>query len=176
MKRHGRSIALVGVLLLAVTGSMFWVAQSGAVTQANAVVVPPGLQPNGTDFVLHTYSDINFCLSQVPQPEGESPLSISQCALNSSQYWFFAQLPNGAVGIIDGTGQCLQNVGGASLAVAVDPCTLSGKQQFFYTETGQVTTTNGKFCLEYAAASQNASVHMQKCSVGPNAQIWKLSH
>ena len=87
----------------------------------------------------------------------------------------FAQLPNGAVGLIDGIGQRLQSVGGASLAVALDPCTLKGKQQFIYSETGQVTTTNGKYCLEYAAAAQNAAVVMHKCAIGPNAQIWQFS-
>jgi Ricin-type beta-trefoil lectin domain len=176
MRRHRKSIALVGVLLLAIAGSMFWVAESGAVTDSSSAVVQHGLQPNGNDFVAHTYTDKNFCLSDVPQPEGESPVSISQCAVNSSQEWFFAQLPNGAVGIIDGSGQCLQNVGGGGLAVALDACTLGGKQQFVYSASGQITTTNGKFCLEYAASSQSASVHMQKCSIGLNAQIWQLSH
>jgi len=173
MKRHGRVIALVGILLLALAGSMFWVAESGADTGSSSAVIPQ--QPNGNDITAHTNTDANWCLSDIPQPEGESPISISQCSRNSAQQWFFAQLPNGAVGIIDSIGQCLQNVGGDSLAVATNPCTLSGKQQFVYSETGQITTTNGKFCLEYSAAAQNASVILQKCTIGPNNQIWQLS-
>ena len=176
MKRYGKVLALTCVVLLSVTGSTLWVAESGAVTDSSSAVVQHGVQPNGNDFGVHTYKDVNFCLSDAPQPEGESPISIAQCAEQSSQQWFFAQLPNGAVGMIDGLGQCLQDVGGASLAVAVDPCTLSGKQQFVYSESGQITTTNGKFCLEYAAATQNASVILQKCTIGPQAQIWQLSH
>ncbi len=175
MKRHGKGIALIGVALLAVAGSVFWVAESGAVTDSSSAVVQHGVQPNGNDFVVHTYPDENFCLSDVPQSEGESPISISQCGVQSSQQWLFAQIPNGSVGMIDGSGQCLQNVGGGSLAVALDPCTLSGKQQFVYSETGQITTTNGKFCLQYRVIAQDASVTVQKCSPDATNQVWQFS-
>jgi Ricin-type beta-trefoil lectin domain len=176
MKRHGKLLSLICIAVLAVSGSMLWVVQSGAVTHSTDSVASHGIQPNGNDFVAHTFTDENFCLSATPQPEGESPISISQCAVQSPQDWMFAQLPNGSVGIIDGLGLCLQNVGGKSLAVAVDPCTLSGKQAFLYSESGQITTANGKSCLEYAAAAQNASVSMQKCTTGLKTQVWQLSH
>jgi hypothetical protein len=176
MNWHGKLLSLIGIAILAVTGSMFWVVQSGAVTHSTRSVAPHGLQPNGNDFVAHTFADENFCLSDAPQSEGESPVSISQCAVESPQDWMFAQLPNGSVGIIDGLGLCLQSVGGGSLAVAVVPCTLSGKQAFLYSESGQITTTNGRFCLQYAAAAQSASVSMQKCTSGLKTQVWQLSH
>jgi hypothetical protein len=67
-------------------------------------------------------------------------------------------------------------LGKGSSSVDIEPCTLGGKQQFFYTEQGTITTTNGKFCLEYKAASQGAPITLPKCVAGLNTQIWQLSH
>ncbi len=175
MKRSGRGIALICVLLLAVAGSMLWVTESGAVTQANALVVPPGLQPEGTSFNVHTYGDINFCLEDTASDQ--TALEVSQCASRDNQHWMFAQVPNGSRGIIDGgLGECLTNLAKGSLSVDTSPCTLGGNQQFFYTENGQITTTNGKFCLQYEAATQGAPVTLPKCVAGLKAQVWQLTH
>jgi hypothetical protein len=101
---------------------------------------------------------------------------MSQRAANYFQAWLFAELPNGARGIIDGSGECLENVGKGSSSITLAPCTLRSNQQFFYTETGQITTTNGKYCLEYAAASQSAAVILPKCVDGLDSQVWHLAH
>jgi hypothetical protein len=97
MKRYGKRIAPIGLVLLAVTGSMFWVAESGAVTKANAGVVSPGPQVEGTDFTIHAYQDENFCLEDTASDQ--TALETSQCAVRDNQHWTFAQVPNGSRGV-----------------------------------------------------------------------------
>ena len=175
MKRHGNGIAVICVALLAATGSVFWVAESGAVTRANTVVVPPGVQPEGTDFSIHTVQDPNFCLEDTASDQ--TALEISQCATRDNQHWTFAQVPNGSRGIIDGgLGECLTNLGKRSFSVDIGTCTLAGNQQFFYTEQGTITTTNGEYCLQYDEASQGSPVTLPKCVAGLNIQVWQLTH
>jgi hypothetical protein len=175
MKRHGNWIALMCVALLAVAGSVFWVAKSGAVTHPNTVVVPPGVQPTGNDFTLHADQDQNYCLED--DASDQTALSLSQCATRSNQEWLFAQVPNGSRGIIDGgLGECLTNFGKRSFSVDIETCTLAGNQQFFFTEQGTITTTNGEFCLTYLEASQNSPVTLPKCLAGLDTQVWHLTH
>jgi hypothetical protein len=144
------------------------------VTASSGIVVPPN-EVAGTN-QIHTDGDTNYCLEDVPSDLNQSPYSISQCAGRDSEQWMFARLPNGARGVIDGSGYCLQTAGKKSVSIAAAPCTLKGDQQFIYSESGQITTTNGKSCLEYAAATQNAAVTIPKCVAGLKSQIWLLTH
>jgi hypothetical protein len=175
MNRRTGAMSIIFVALLALVGSVLWMAESGAATRSSGIVVPPN-EVAGASFQVHTDGDSNYCLEDVPSDLNQSPFSISQCAARDSEHWMFAQLSNGARGIIDGSGSCLQTVGKKSVAIAVAPCTLKGNQQFIYSESGQITTTNGKSCLQYAAATQNAAVTIPKCVAGLKAQIWPLTH
>jgi Ricin-type beta-trefoil lectin domain len=173
MKRIAKGSAVIFAMALALTGSAFWVSQSGAAGRVNAGVTTN--QPAGINFGIHPRMDMGFCLEDTTSAGSRSPVSIQQCGARDSQDWVFAQTPSGSRGIIDGSGLCLQFAGIKQQSVELTACTLKGPQQFLYSATGQITSANGKYCLQDEQAASGAAVTMPKCVVGLATQIWILS-
>jgi hypothetical protein len=172
MNRIVKGLAVMFTLALA--GSAFWVSQSGATARTSSGVTT--VQPAGINFGIHPSQDTEFCLEDVPGGGGTTATSVQECAARDSQHWVFAQTPSGAPGVIDGSGICLQFGGTKAMSVELVSCTLKGSQQFLYSASGQITTANGKYCLQDAQAASNAAVNMSKCVVGLATQKWILSH
>jgi hypothetical protein len=170
MKRIVKGSAVVLVSAFAVAGSAFWVSQS------EAAQPDVNVQPAGINFGLHPSQDTEFCLENIPSGTNASPASIQECASRDSQHWVFAKTPSGGPGIIDGSGTCLQFGGSVKQSIQLVPCTLKPSQHFKYSLTGQITTSGGAFCLQYAQAATSAFVTMPKCVAGLATQKWILSH
>ena len=174
MKRSVRVSAVIFASALAVAGTAVWVTQSGAAARATAGVTTA--QPAGINFGIHASNDTNYCLEDVANAAGTTPVSLQQCAARDGQRWAFVVTPKGSPGLIDGSGLCAQFGGTKALSVELATCTLNGPQEFLYSASGQITTANGKDCLQYAQAASGAFVTMPKCVAGLATQKWILSH
>jgi hypothetical protein len=174
MGRLVKASIVVVVVLMSIAGSAFLSSQSTAAAHAGGA--PTLTQPAGNDFGLHPHADVGFCLEDIPSAVNHSPASVQQCAARPSQDWMFARTTSGASGLIDGSGRCLQFGGTKVQAIEITACTLVGIQQFLYSATGQITTTDGKFCLQDAQAASAAAVTMPHCVPGLDTQVWILSH
>jgi Ricin-type beta-trefoil lectin domain len=174
MKRTIRVSAVFFASALAVAGTAAWVTQSGAAARPHAGVTT--VQPAGINFGLHASNDTNYCLEDVATAAGTSPVSLQQCAARDGQHWAFVVTPKGAPGLIDGSGMCAQFGGTKALSIELAACTLKAAQEFLYSASGQITTANGKDCLQYAQAASGAFVTMPKCVAGLATQKWILSH
>jgi hypothetical protein len=171
------AVPLVGLTIALAGGATAWLTGAGAAVPSTKPT-PPGPQPNGIDFTLHTKGDTNFCLEDTPAPQNPvSETSVSQCAVRNGQEWTFADAADGSVVIIGGnTGKCLDFTPNVSSLASMSPCTFRGAEHFFYSTTGQIESTSGKKCLQTAGAAQNAQVSIAKCQTGTNLQIWVLGH
>jgi len=174
MKRMVRVSALALASALAVAGTAVWITHAGAAPRADAGVTT--VQPAGINFGIHASKDTNYCLEDVATAAGTSPVSMQQCATRDAQHWAFVVTPKGAPGLVDGSGVCAQFGGTKALSVELAPCTLKAPQEFLYSASGQITTANGKDCLQYAQAAVGAYVTMPKCVAGLATQKWILSH
>lgn len=174
MKRMIQVSAMVFASTLAVAGTAAWVTQSGAAARADAGVTT--IQPAGINFGLHASKDTNYCLEDVATAANTSPASMQQCAARDGQHWAFVVTPKGSPGLIDGSGVCAQFGGTKAQSIQLVACTLKAPQQFLYSASGQITTANGKNCLQYAQAASGAFVSMPKCVAGLATQKWILSH
>jgi hypothetical protein len=174
-----RSALLFAVVTPAVGGgATAWLPGAGASTVPTAKSAPPGAQPNGVNFTIHTALDPNFCVEDTPSvgnPASEA--TMSQCIVRDNQHWTFANADDGSVVIIGGNGDCL-TFGAAKLPnyVSVLPCTFKGSERFYYTPVGQIESTSGKKCLQPAQAAQNASIDIVKCDATNRDQVWQLGH
>jgi hypothetical protein len=174
MRQIIKGSAMIVASVVVVAGGALWVNQSGAAVRGTSGVTT--VQPAGINFGIHPHADQNFCLEDVPSGDSASPVSIQECAARDGQDWAWVQTPSGAPGIIDGSGMCFQFGGPKALSVELAPCTLKGSQRFLYSSSGQITTPNGRYCLQDAQATSDATVTMPKCDVGMTTQTWILSH
>jgi hypothetical protein len=170
-------VPLVALSLALVGGATTWLTEAGAAAPS-AKPAPPGVQPNGVNFTLHSDGDVNFCLEDTPSTSNPASETIaSQCAARDNQHWTFADATDGSVVIIGGTaGRCLDFTGAVPSPVSMKPCTFKGTEHFFYSESGQIESTSGKKCLQTAAAAQNAQVSFVKCNSTVKLQIWIIGH
>jgi hypothetical protein len=174
-----RMTVLLVVLTIALgAGAAAWLTAGAGAAVPTARLTPPGPQPNGVDFSLHSDLDSNFCLEDTPAPQdAASEASMSQCVLRNGQLWTFADASDGSVVIIGGnTGKCLDFTAKPVSLVSMTPCTFAFAEHFFYSPTGQIESTGGGKCLEPAQAEQNALVSIVKCKTGVKAQIWTIGH
>jgi hypothetical protein len=173
---HRLAIGFVG-LCLALTGGVTASLSGIDAAVAASTVNARGLQPNGTGFVLHSDSDQNFCLDDVPSPDNPaSEASVSQCAVRSDQDWTFAAAADGSVVIVGGAdGKCLDFSAKVSSPVSMTPCTFGTVEHFFYSTKGQIESTSGKKCLQATVAAQNAQVFIKSCKKDVPLQVWVLS-
>jgi len=175
-----RMAVLFAVLTVALGGgATAWLTGAGATTIPAAKATPPGTQPNGVNFTIHTILDPNFCLEDTPSPALPASEAIaSQCAARDNQHWTFANASDGSVVIIGGNGDCLDfGPGKLPVPVSVTPCTFSGSERFYYSPDGLIESTSGKKCLEPEQAAQNASIYIVKCDATTNQdQVWQLGH
>jgi hypothetical protein len=174
MRRIVRASAVGFAALLAVAGAAVWVTESGAAGRVDNGTTT--VQPAGINFGIHASRDTNYCLEDVANAANVSPVSLQQCATRSGQQWAFVMTPKGSPGLLDGSGMCVQFGGTKALSVELAACTLKGPQQFLYSASGQITTANGKDCLQYAQAASGAYVIMPKCVAGLATQVWTISH
>jgi hypothetical protein len=171
MRRTRRAAVIIGVVMLAITGSALWAVQSGAVTPQAKTKFPAG--PQGENFTVHTDADQGFCAEDVPSSEATA-LSVQQCAARDTQRWTLAQSSDNSSVIIDDSGQCMEFGGAAMASAKLTPCTFKTPEHFLYSATGQIETTNGKFCLQADQSAAGASIKMPKCVVGLVTQEWVL--
>lgn len=179
MDSYRRLAAALAVLTLSLGGAViFWLTGAGAAPASAKQVTPPGTQPSGVNFSIHSSVDPNFCLQDTPAPAlPASEASMSQCAIRDGQHWTFAHAADGAVVIIGGDfGTCLDISASVSSPISEIPCTFRGGEQFFYSATGQIESTSGKKCLQPFAATQDAQVGIAKCDPAVPLQIWDLTH
>ena len=47
--------------------------------------------------------------------------------------------------------------------MTVTACSFKGDEQLFFTQTGQVESTSGKYCLEASAVTQDGQAYADKC-------------
>jgi hypothetical protein len=175
------SIRRLAVLLVALTlvfagGATAWLTRAGAAVPAPKVT-PPGQQPNESQLIIKSQVDPNFCLANTPAPENPaSQTSVSQCAASPDQAWMFADADDGSVVIIGNTGQCLGLPVKVGSEVTVTPCSFKGHERLFFSQTGQIESTSGKYCLEASQAQQDAQVYADKCQSNVKTQMWRLAH
>jgi hypothetical protein len=174
MKRTRRLAAVIIGTVLAMTAGTVWLATGGA----DAAQTPPGPQPNGVNFTIHSHVDTNFCVvDRPPQSQPASEASMAQCGPVDDQHWTFARAADGSVVIIGGSeGECLDFAAKAPSAVSIVPCTFKSAEHFFYSPAGLIESTSGKKCLQTAAAALNASLSIVKCNAAVALQIWVLGH
>jgi hypothetical protein len=169
------------VLLIALTfvlagGATVWLTGAGAAVPATKIA-PPGEQPNGSQLIIESQVDSNFCLANTPAPANPAyETSMSQCAAQPIQQWMFADAEDGSVVLIGNTGQCLGLPSKVGSPVTMTPCTFKGTERLFFTPTGQIESTSGKKCLEAAQAAQDALVYADTCQPNVRTQFWKLAH
>jgi hypothetical protein len=171
------ALPLIALTLAVAGGATTWLTEAGAAVPATKSA-PPGTQPNGVNFTLHSDVDTNYCLEDTPAPQdAASEASMSQCAVRDGQRWTFADAADGSVVIIGGnTGKCLDFAGKVGSFVSVNPCTFSGAERFYFSTTGQIESTSGKKCLQAAQANQDALMFISKCQAGVKLQIWIIGH
>jgi Ricin-type beta-trefoil lectin domain len=173
-----RLALLVATLTVALCGGVTaWFTGAGADPIHAAGQAPPGLQPNGVNFTIHTVLDPNYCVEATPStalPASEA--TISQCAARDNQHWTFANAADGSVVIVGGNGDCLDFTGKVPTYVSVTPCNFKTNEKFYYSTVGQIESTSGKKCLEPAQAAQNATISIVKCDATNRNQVWQLGH
>jgi hypothetical protein len=133
------------------------------------------IEPQGINLTIHPHVDSLYCVTDVAVPALNRLTSVQQCTAIDSDKWTFAQTAKNSSVLIDGNGQCMAYAGNLQTAQA-EPCTFKGTEHFLYSATGQITTTNGKFCLQDAQASTDAAVYFSKCQSGVDTQIFLLGH
>jgi Ricin-type beta-trefoil lectin domain len=171
------AVPLVGAALALGASGTAWFTEAGAAAVPAATPTPPGPQPHGVNFTIHSSIDPNFCVEDTPSIQNPTSGAImSQCIIRDNQRWTFANGADGSVVIVGGNGNCLDFTAKDFSPVSVTPCTFKVPQHFFYTPSGQIESTNGKKCLESAQAAQNADMFIAKCDSSVKAQIWQLGH
>jgi hypothetical protein len=85
------------------------------------------------------------------------------------------EYPSGLVSI-GNTGQCLGLPKEVGSPVMVTPCSFRGDEHLFFTQTGQIESTSGQYCLEASQAEQGAQVYADKCQSDVKTQMWTLAH
>jgi hypothetical protein len=172
------TVLLVGMILALGGGATAWLTQAGATAVPSSTRTPPGNQPNGVNFTIHSEVDPNFCVEDIPAPAvPASEASMSECVNRDGQHWTFADAADGSVVIIGGnTGKCLDFSAKAPSLVSVTPCTFKGAEKFYFAPSGQIESTSGKKCLEPSQAEQNAAIEISKCQTGVPLQIFELGH
>jgi hypothetical protein len=173
-----RLALLLAVLTMTLGGvATAWLTGAGANTVPAVKQVPPGTQPNGVNFTIHTSLDPTFCVDDTPAPQNPaSEASMSTCVTRDDQHWTFADAADGSVVIVGGNGNCLDFTGKVGSPVSVTPCTFKGTERFYYSPSGQIESTSGKKCLEPTQAAQTATINFVKCDANVAAQIWQLGH
>jgi hypothetical protein len=171
-------LALLVVALAVGGGATAWLTGAGAATASSTNVSPPGTQPHGVNFSIHSEVDVNYCLEDIPAPAvPASQASMSQCAARNGQRWTFADPANGSIVLIGGNfGNCLDASANVSSPISDKPCSFKAGEQFYYSSIGQIESTSGKKCLQAAQSTQDATVFIAKCSPTVPLQIWQLSH
>ncbi len=174
-----RRLALLPAILIVALGggTTAWLSGAGADPLHAAGQAPPGSQPNGVNFTIHTALDPNFCVDDTPSvPAPASEATMSQCASRDSQHWTFANAADGSVVIIGGNGDCLDFSGKPGSYVSVTPCTFKANERFYYSTVGQIESTSGTKCLEPQQAAQNSTIEIVKCDATNQKQVWQLGH
>ena len=171
------AVLLVALALALAGGATAWLSEAGAAATPSTPA-PPGPQPNGVNFTIHSEIDPSYCMenSAVPQRPASDAI-MSQCAARDNQHWTGAAAADGSVVLIGGSGgQCLDFSAKVTSLVSVVPCTFKGAEHFFYTPAGQIESTSGKKCLQTAAATQDAAMYLEKCDTSVKLQIWVIGH
>jgi hypothetical protein len=178
MTSFRRLALLVAIVTLALGGgTTAWLIGAGADTVPAVKQAPPGTQPNGVNFTIHTVIDPNFCVEDTPSvavPASEA--TMSECAARDNQHWTFAHADYGSVVIIGGNGDCLDFTGKPVSYVSVTPCDFRANERFYYSPDGLIESTSAKKCLGAAQAAQNATIAIVKCDATKSNQIWQLGH
>jgi hypothetical protein len=151
---------------------------AGAAAASSTKSSPPGTQPHGVNYKIHSEVDVNFCIEDIPSSSvPASEASMSQCATRDGQDWTFADPANGSIVLIGGNfGNCLDASAIVSTAISDIPCTFKSGEQFYYSSAGQIESTSGKKCLQASQATQDAVIFIAKCDPSVRLQIWQLSH
>jgi hypothetical protein len=169
---------LVGLTLALGGGSVAWFMGTDAAAVTAVKTAPPGSQPNGVSFTIHSEVDPTYCVentASVVTPASEA--TMSQCVARDSQFWTFANAADGSIIIVGSNGDCVDfGPGKTPTPVSVTPCTFKSVQHFYYTPTGQIESTSGKKCLQIAQAAQNASIYVATCDATNRNQVWPLGH
>ena len=175
---HRLVLALLVLALSLGGGVTAWLAGAGAAAATSAKVSPPGTQPHGVNFTIHSEVDVNYCMEDIPAPAvPASQASISQCAARDGQHWTLADPADGSIVIIGGNfGNCLDASAKVPSAISDIPCTFKSGEQFYYSSAGQIESTSGKKCLQAAQAAQDAVIEIVKCDPNVPLQIWQLGH
>jgi hypothetical protein len=175
MRRWVRGVGLLAAVACTSVSSAFVVGGTGGAQvrqQTTAKTYPPG--PQGTNILLETKADLNFCLSNVVV-EGR-PTSIQQCSAIDSQHWTFAQSADNSSVLVDGGGQCLEAPAKIGKPAQANPCTFLTPEHFLFKDDGELQTVSGKLCLEYAVATTDAAVFFVPCDKTQITQMWQLAH
>ena len=165
----------LAILLIALTLSLAGGATAWLITGAGAAVpsakTPPGPQPNGVNFTIHSDIDTNFCLEDTPAPQdAASEASMSECVDRDGQHWTFADAADGSVVIIGGnTGKCLDFTARPVSLVSMTPCTFTGQEHFFYNPLGRSSRL-----MEGNALSQPRRNRMRWCPSSSARRAWRL--
>jgi Ricin-type beta-trefoil lectin domain len=164
-------IRSIGISSLVLAGSTLGLAHAQAGTVAAKTTFP--LQPYGTSLIIETTIDPNFCLEDSTSSEG-TPVDVSQCADRDNQHWTFLQSTDNSIVIADGSGQCLGDKTSVSSGIVVGPCNF-GNSEHFLVSASRDRDRDGKHCLTYAQARQNAGVFFKKCGAPNTDQNFMLA-
>ena len=178
MNSFRRLALLLAIMTLALGGgTTAWLTGAGATPVHSVQPPPPGFQPNGVNFTIHSHIDPSFCVEDTPSvalPAYEA--TMSECAARDNQHWTFANVSDGSVVIVGGRGDCFDATGKPVAPLSVTPCTFKATERFYYSPDGLIESTSGKKCLQFAQAAQNAIISIVKCDETNQDQIWQLGH
>jgi hypothetical protein len=109
---------------------------------------------------IHPQGDTNFCL----ESEGDGRIIVSQCEVRLNQHFTFTDNADGANLLVDSFGECLDiGNGRTSTPVTARQCSFGPTQEFVFTSTDKIKSTNGTTCVAVGAATQDASVFDEGC-------------
>jgi hypothetical protein len=178
-------LVVLAAALLAPAGTLLGLSQAEATTTpVGTAAVPaatttsttvPGVQPYGVNFTLHPFVDPSFCIESTASTAG-SPLSVSACAARDNQHWTTAQSTDGSFVLISGEGQCVTLDKQSPFGMDYGPCTFNGDEHFLYSVSGQFENRAATQCLQFATATQGATVFFTKCNANTSQQIIQIGH
>ena len=140
---------------------------------------PPPTEAHGTNFLLESQLDSNFCIEAANGTGEGRTLTLQQCLGADTQRWALPLNSDDTNLIVDSQGMCLDGrstKANEGLPIPVAKCGSSKTWRFVVTSAGQLMTARRNLCLSIPGAASNAVVSLAPCDATRQGQLWSLAH
>jgi ricin-type beta-trefoil lectin protein len=164
----GFAAVIVGVV--GVTGS--------AVGQAPK---PPADAPStvfGTNFIIKSQADQNFCMQVAPGSAEGRTVNLQPCSSSETQRFTFTHNLDDSNLIIESQGMCIDGrsrKAGDGQAMPVQKCRFGEAWRFAYLSNGTIKDDKNDKCLVIVTAAANAAVTLAACDATKPQHRWIVS-